>query len=327
MTFDPPGLLDELAVAARAAWSTQLADDTSQFAFTFPRYLDPDAAGAPASFTPVSIVWSASPARLRRTLTDQQRWQQADDNRDEQDEYCEWRVSRDAEGVLTAVTFTTEVPEYWSHVAETDPGLLVRLYGQLLGHPIALSDVTDGAGRYVPDNQWNNAQSAGLTHLRQESNTLHAAIKLAADSTIQRVRADGTRVTDRQELVACGQLGNPHRNSDPQIADVVNDAVFAGNGVTLANPLGLYLDGLQSAGFATPDGADAADFWTPERGAPGHVVRARFQVPADRGYRLGDLTVDGRPLRFGTQVADKVRVRLDALTAASSTPFAVRPCV
>ena len=93
----------------------------------------------------------------------------------------------------------------------------------------------------------------------------------------------------------------------------MNDAATLGNEITLLDPVGLYLDGLLSAGMETPDGADAADFWRIERGEPGHAVRASFAVPEDRGYVVGDIKVDGRPITRGGQVADNVRVLIAAV--------------
>jgi hypothetical protein len=239
---------------------------------------------------------------------------------------CEWRTRRDESGKLSAVVFTTEVPEYWSLVAENDPDLLVEMYRQWVGPAVQPADLFDADGGYLRDNQWNHATSDHLTHLRQGTNTLLAAIRLTAEATVQRVDAAGDRVTDRRELVVCGRLGEPLRNSDPQIADVVNDAVAAGSTVALANPLGLYLDGVQVAGFLAPDGADAASFWTIERGQPGHVVRARFEVPEEHGYTLGDCILDGSLVEFGAQVADKVRVRIDALLAPATSPLTTKSC-
>ncbi len=322
--FTCPGLLDELPQPARDSWSTLLGGHTAEFASRFTHYVDP-ATSTSDDQSAHAIVWSAFPARLA-ALPEQQRWRQADQSRDEQDEYCEWVVTRDADGGLLSVTFSTEVPEYWSHVAETDPALLLDLYHQHVSSAVSVDDLVDDAGAYQRRNQWNGLGSPGIVHLCQPTNTLLAAIQLAADSTIQRHRADGSRVTDRQELVACGRLGDPRRNSDPQIADIVNDAVHAGLAVTLADPLGLYLDGLQSAGLRAPDGADAADFWTVERGEPGHAVRARFEVPPGRDYSLADLTVGGQPLTFGAQVAEKVRVRLDAVLVPSGLAPESRPC-
>lgn len=257
-TFDLPAHSSELSDALASRWSEEMVEHAQQFAFTFSRYFDPTATDAPPDPRKVSVVWSASPARLLAQFTDPERWARADSTRDEQDEYCEWRTTRREDGKLTSVVFTTEVPEYWALVAENDPDQLVEMYRRWVDPAVQLSDLLDDDNQYMPDNKWNHATSTHATHLRQGSNTLLAAIRLAAEATVQRVDSNGNRVTDRRELVVCGGLGEPLRNSDPQIADIVNDAVAAGSMVSLANPLGLYLDGVQVAGFITPDGADAA---------------------------------------------------------------------
>jgi hypothetical protein len=77
----------------------------------------------------------------------------------------------------------------------------------------------------------------------------------------------------------------------------------------------------------TPDGADPAGFWTVERGSPGHALRASYAVPAGRGYRVGDVEVDGRPIRFGAQLADRVSVRLTALVRPADHRPPRLPCV
>ncbi len=322
--FDCPGRVRDLDEAGRDGWHRFLAFHTGQFAAVFAHYLDPSTLTGDDA-TQHSIGWSAAPARLAG-LPDVDRWRQADASRDEQDEYCEWVVARDPDGRLRSVTFSTEVPDYWERVAEEDPALLLDLYHQQVSPDVVLDDLLDADGSYARRNRWNDVATTGIAHLCQPTNTLLAAIQIAAESTIQRRRRDGTRVEDRQELVACGRLGDPRRNSDPQIADIINDAVQTGLGVTLADPVGLYLDGLQSAGLRTPDGADALEFWTPLRGEPGHVVRARFEVPPDRGYTLADITLFGVPLTFGAQVADKVRVRLDAVLAPVGVAPESRPC-
>src|SRR5690348_13994989 len=99
--FDAPARLTELPQDALNSYSSMLADHATQFAFNFPRYFDPLAPGTPEARL-VQIVWAASPARLAN-LTDRDRWQQADATRDQQDEYCEWRVARQADGKLTRV--------------------------------------------------------------------------------------------------------------------------------------------------------------------------------------------------------------------------------
>ena len=64
-----------------------------------------------------------------------------------QDEYCEWGVERDGDGVITRVTFTTEVPEYFEHLAERDDDRLLATYHELVGPQVKLEELVVG-GRY-----------------------------------------------------------------------------------------------------------------------------------------------------------------------------------
>ena len=311
--FDTPGRLDELSEGDRVSWSRKVAGMIDEFTRDFPQFYNPTVDDTPSGLRPAAIAWPAFPARVQREEgPGAARWDRADSSRDEQDEYCEWSVERGDDGKITRITFTTEVPEYWDHVAKNAPDLLLDLYHQFVDPRVERDHLFDGE-EYVRKNQWNTSTEGRLAHLVQQTNTLGAAIRLVAESTILRAREDGTPVTDRQELVVCARLGDPFRNSDPQIAEIVNDAATLGNEVTMLDPVGLYLDGLLSAGMETPDGADAAEFWQVERGAPGHAVRASFAVPEARGYVVGDIKINGRPITRGAQVADKVRIRIGAV--------------
>lgn len=311
--FDTPARLGELSEDHRLEWSRNVAEMIDQFTGRFPQFYNPTVEDTPADLASAPIAWPAFPARvLREEGPGTARWDRADSSRDEQDEYCEWSVERGDDAKITRITFTTEVPEYWEHVAQNDPDLILELYHRFVDPRAELDDLFD-SGEYVRRNQWNTSTEGRLAHLVQGSNTLGAAITLVAEATILRARADGTPVTDRMELVVCGGLGDPFRNSDPQIAQIVNDAAALGDEITLLDPLGLYLDGLLSAGMETPDGADAAEFWQVERGAAGHAVRASFAVPEDRGYVVGDIKINGHLITRGAQVADQVRVRIGAV--------------
>lgn len=273
------------------------------------------------------IAWNAFPATLLKRATSQvQRWSRADGTRLVQDEYCEWSVERDREGVITRVTFTTEVPEYFEHLAARDPDRLVELYSELSGRDVSIDDLLV-AGRYRKDNEHNRSTEGRLVHLIQPSNNLRAAIVLAAQATVLRHDADGEPVASAQQLVQCGGLGEPLRNSDPQIAGAVNDAAATGAEISLQDPFGLYIDGFLVGGMATPDGEDPAAFWTVERGTPEHTLRASYAVPAERGYRVGDIMADGRRIEFGAQLADRVAVRLTALVRPAGHRPERRPCV
>ena len=325
--FDTPGSLDELSEDQRRAWSDKVAGKIDEFTDDFPQFYNLMVEDTPSGLTPKTRAWAAFPARVEREEgPGAARWDRADSSRDEQDEYCEWSVERGDSDKITRITFTTEVHEYWEHVAENDPNLLLQLYHQFVDRRVKLEDLFDGEGNYDRRNRWNTSTKGRLAHFVQRSNTLEAAIQLVAEATILRERDDGTLVTDRQELVVCGGLGNPFRNSDPQIAEIVNAAASSGDEITLLDPVGLYLDGLLSAGIETPDGADAAEFWEVERGSPRHAVRASFAVPEERDYVVGDIKVNGNLITRGAQVADKVRVRIGAVVKPGNHQPVRRPC-
>jgi hypothetical protein len=326
--FDTPGRLLELADGDREAWSDTVAGLVADVVGPFPQFYDPTVTDTPDDIAPSHIIWSAFPTRLlREEGAGEARWARADSVRDEQDEYCEWSIERDADGKIGRITFTTEVREYWKHVAVHERDRLLEFYHEQVGPQVSLSDLLDEDGQYVPRNRWNISTEGRLIHLVQGNNNLEAAIQLAAQATILRHDSDGKPVTDRQQLVRCGGLGHAFRNSDPQIAEIVNDAAALGAEITLLDPFGLYLDGLQSAGMQTPDGADAAAFWQIERGTREHALRASFAVPEDRGYSVGDIMINGRAIDFGAQVADKVRIRLSALAKPATHEPVRRPCV
>jgi hypothetical protein len=326
--FDTPAKLRDVTSAAkRKHWSTRLSGDFEPLVKEFGQLYDPTQSDTPADAQVVPVVWAASPSKLRRTLPDPvDRWRRADSLRSEQDEYCEWAIEKTG-AKITCITFTTEVPEYYEFLAQHAPDRLLALYQQLVSPMVSLSDLVVG-GSYQRINRWNPARpSQGrIVHLSQENNTLFAALALAAAATVQRER-DGVAVTTKEGLAGCSGLGDRFRNSDPQIAAVINGAAGTGASVTLQDPIGLYIDGLVTAGMTTPDGADPAAFWTVERGGPGHAVRASFAVPAQRGYTVGDIKIAERPITFGAQVADRVRVRIAAVARPGSAQPRRRPCL
>jgi hypothetical protein len=323
--FSPPaGITDP----APEAWSERVKAIFESFTERFPQFYDPTAADTPDEARRPPIAWSAFPASLLITATSQEgRWREADTstNRKAQDEYCEWSVERDGDGKLTAVTFTTELPEYWDHLAEHDRDGLVELYREFVSPDVAKDDLFGDDGQYDRFNRWNTASERRLAHLIQESNALSAAVTLVAEATILRER-DGVPVTNKQDLVDCAQLGGPFRNSDPQIAAAVNDAAATGAEITLLDPVGLYIQGLETSGMATPNGEDPASFWTIERGDQEHALRARFAVPDDRGFAVGDIEMGGRPIAFGAQLADRVKVVVTAVVKPGTKEPQRKPC-
>lgn len=320
--YGPPGRLTDLSDVGLKAWHVFIADsvdqaingpDPSQVLHDSPRSqfynltkteTAPDAAEA-------TVTWTAFPNRLRSAVSDRQRWRRADASRDVQDEYCEWSVTRNEAGKIIRVAFTCEGPEYWDVLAQTSPETALELYRAHISPSVQSSDLFGPDGRYLRRNKWNDSTTHGAMHLIQPSNTLGAEIELAAAATIRRV-IEGRQLTGAQELIACSKYGVADRNSDPHIGEVVNSVARQKADLALSDPVGLYFDDLATDGWSTPDGSDAKSYWTYERGDTGHPVRAVYEV-AERNFTVGDITISGKPIEFGAQIADFITMKLTAV--------------
>ena len=117
-----------------------------------------------------------------------------------QDEYCEWRVTRDADGGIRRVTFSSEPPEYWqamhgdalpnldgipTYPTVGDADLLVELYREYVSPEVVYDDlicaedlvdyadpaaprVVYGKGTYNPYNRWNTVDGNHVPQLTQQ---------------------------------------------------------------------------------------------------------------------------------------------------------------
>jgi hypothetical protein len=52
-----------------------------------------------------------------------------------------------------------------------------------------------------------------------------------------------------------------------------------------------------------------------------------LEVPKERGYTVSDIKADGQPIMWGGQVAQRVRIRIDALVKRGSHKPEAQPCV
>jgi len=226
-----------------------------------------------------------------------------------QDEYCEWNIDRDpATHKITRVTFTSEGPEYWNALARLNPAKVLDLYKQFVSTQVKDTDLFRN-GRYIARNKWNNSTSQGVMHLIQPNNTLLAEINIAVAASIVR-RISGQLLTDEQDLIACGRYGQPERFSDPHIGGEVNKLARQQAAVTIANPVALYIRDLSTAGWTTPDGSDPKQYWKIVRGAPQFGLRAMYEVPAGKGFVVGDITINGDRIEFGAQIADFISIKI-----------------
>lgn len=191
--FSAPAELSELSGAALASWSArvQAIFRRVQGEGDYPQFYDPLDEDTPADRALKTVTWFAFPARLLTGSTsDRARWQKADASRDEQDEYCEWSVERGPDGKIRRVVFTCELPEYWAHLHDADPDLLLALYEQFAGRPVRLDELRNRTGRYVAANPLNRATSGGgVIHLTQQTSSRRSRSSRAPRSCARRPSA------------------------------------------------------------------------------------------------------------------------------------------
>jgi hypothetical protein len=255
-------------------------------------------------------------------------------------EYCEWHVFRDGRtGKIRKVAFTSEPPEYYramfgdaveGYQFQGDRRAVLDLYRELAGPAVEAKDLvasedivsTDGndvlarKGAYNPYNKWNTTH--GIVHLIAPPNTLTAEIRLGADATVSRKDSRGRFLVEPEVLICCAGYGGPDRNSDPTIGSSVNALARFGAMITLKNPVGLYMDHIDLAGWTAPDGQSVADLVKIVRGQPGMIERLEVEVPEERGFSLSDVTIGGVPIAYGGQIAECITVKLTGVAVLAA---------
>jgi hypothetical protein len=277
-----------------------------------------------------------------------------DDNGDpvksrQQDEYCEWVVQTSG-GKIRRVIFTSEPALFYQFLFDPaavirgidptapDPNvdrdasrsLLVEIYRNRTGDAtVNLADLLDGRGNYTSFNRWNNDFAV---HLQQTNNTLGAEVNIAVRSSLLRAKGGtGPLKQDAADLIDCGAYGVAARQSDPAIGAAVNSFARQNKFLTLADPVGLYMTGLDTTGWSAPNGADPQNFWTVRAGhgdpdpEKAMIVRAEFAGDPASGFTVSDIKIGGIPIQFGGQIADGVGMRLGALVGPASSLPAPRP--
>lgn len=93
-----------------------------------------------------------------------------------------------------------------------------------------------------------------------------------------------------------------------------------GFGVTLADPVGLFVDHLDMAGFTVADRMEPLDpdGFEVGRGRSGMFSRAVFAAPKGSTYSVSDVKIAGEPIRYGGQLAERMTVKLIGLAATGA---------
>lgn len=327
MQYNAPGNIDELSPELLTKW----ADWQSKIFKTGIAVAKQEALNVTNDvwiFNPITdgtsgiiedkIGWTAFPKKLLDTFANPvTAWRIAERSRNHQEEYCEWEVIRDPNTrKLLKITFTTETPDYYHFLNKHAPDKLLELYHRFVNPNLVLGDLRDGLGRYNTRNIWNFPEEQGrqgiLMHMGQINNTFGAAVNLAAEATWPSSDG-GNLITDEQGLIRCRGFGDSARHSDPHIGARVNSSTRQGNTISIAGPVGLYIEQPNLSTFETPDGSAVTDWWKIERGTTEHMVRISFQAPQDSTDVLGDCRINGRQLSFGGQIAEFLTISIRAI--------------
>lgn len=306
-SFSTPGFVDDLTGSGVAAWSADVSAIFDRLTDgSNPQFFNPLDVTLAADAATKVVRWGAFPRKLSREVG-QRRWKLAEE-RNRQEEYCEWAAERDRNGNITRAFFTTEVPTYFHRLANDNPDKLLEVY-RTISDDVRRSDILTASGAYKPDNPWNRR---GAMHLIHPSNTLSAAVILVAEASVVRT-GDAGVITNAADLIRCGINADKDRNSDPAIAADVNALARTGAQITLADPLGLYFDRLQTAGWKAPGDVDPAQFWTITRGADGTAVRGVYAVPSSFGFTVSDITINGQRIVSPSQIAEHLTIKISGL--------------
>ncbi|RYP20438.1 hypothetical protein DL765_002814 [Monosporascus sp. GIB2] len=272
----------------------------------------------------LSIKWLAFPKNLD---TKQNKWALAD-QRSNQDEYCEWEVERIG-SELKSVTFTTELPEYYTFLASIDKkgDRLLQLYNDLNPqYDVTTEDILDGE-KYNGANRFNSRPggeyptlAGSIAHMISNNNTLRDLAELVIDSSILHKDENGNYITNGRQLIQKMENSpqSQKRNSDPTVASNINARVRGNKRVAVTNPLGPYIKSIENSKIKVP-GTHVDNWWTFDRvGADGHRVRAKFTIPDRFLGKVKD--ENGNKVVYGSHIAQHIWIGVDVALADASSP-------
>ena len=218
-----------------------------------------------------------------------------------QNEYFEWYVHRSAQKI-SKVTFVTELHNYYDELWKFDPDEVVKIYHKYVSASVQRQDLTDSSGGYNILNKWNTTH--GILHYTHTINTVYAAVQLA-----QLLTRNNPHATDNYD--ARPAYAATPTSVDPRVSYDVHMLVRKGLYITLKEPVGIYIVGWDNSGITQPNGRPApASWWKIRRGQEGMVMRLEYEVPPNKGFLVGDMTIGGRPIEFGGQLAEHITIGL-----------------
>lgn len=262
-----------------------------------------------------SLVWMAFPRRLM-VVNNRDNREQAfieGENRDRQEEYCEWRVTCKA-GKITKVVFVTESPEYWEKLWSINRSRVVELYRRFVDPTVTEDQLSvvrmDGMVSYNRFNRWNTTD--GIMHCTEHALSLSNELSAAFD-VAQRGVNWSTTVDNYGDNP--GELASV----DPRVKIDIGMLARKGLSITLREPIGLYIAGYDDTGWTKPDGSPVDNYWRIVRGRPGQILRLEYEVPRGAGFVVGDIRIGGRPIEYGGQIAEHITVMIGGVAGTRRT--------
>lgn len=255
---------------------------------------------------PRAITWTGlSRPLLMEHRDDRRAAYVAAEDRAVQIEYLEWHVER-IDGKISAVVFTTETPEYWRLLAALHPDAVLDLYRRLVSPDVKREDLFGDDGEYDPANSWNT--TGGAVHFVMPINSLRDLLGVSQEVEPSQHADDGYDAL-------------PYSRATGADARINFDLwALSRQGLSIAadDPPGLYMIGWDDSGWTTPAGLPVGHYWRIVRGWRGAALRVEYRVPESEGFLVGDISIGGRPIEFGSQIAEHITMSAHVITGAAA---------
>ena len=205
----------------------------------------------------------------------------------------------------------------------TTPSGCSKVYREHVSPDVQLNDLMSG-NSYQERNRWNRS---GAMHMIQGANTLGAAVLLVAQATIVRAGSGGPHDQRQRPHPLRRQRGprSQQRSADRRRRQHPGPP---GARVTFDDPAGLYLDGLQTAGWETPKANDDPnEFWVvdPGRRGPRACGPCTRCPPTGATRSATSASTVGRS-SSASQIAEGVSVKVVGLAEQFGRPTKPRGC-
>ncbi|MGH8907146.1 MAG: hypothetical protein ACRD0K_11630 [Egibacteraceae bacterium] len=359
MAYDVPGRADQLSDDLVARWNDTVRAAYEQLEPNFgSRFfaLDPSSVQGAG---PAVVKWFGDPAEPNFCINPEAAQKLSDwgirGRHELQNEYCEYHTvtQPDTTGRLRPkrVQITTELREYWVTLAAEDPDAVRSLAAGILGFEpswqdlygvanpaslspqrrrVAFSRMVAGHGNdntlaqagvpAQPVGPLNTEHALFMTHPINGLDDLLYIVMFGAKPYARRTSA-GLEPATREQIFR--QFGVEHlacRHADPAAALGAHAAVYNGQPVAFANPLGMYIQSFSDFVFLYQDNPIPQSWVRFSRGEPGMHQRLEFGPGDEDDAFLDDIQLARgdavEPVTGGYQVVQQLEVGPNAVAGA-----------